>query len=308
MITLSLRAAAIIDRLRLADDERNDARRARRERVFTLRAQLAAVARELAELTSLDKTKISIPKEPGPKRDAAIARAESGLTSRADILGRDHARLKRQIESLEAQDSAPCLTASRVETELRRFDNVPLVEVERPKPTLIDSENTLTDALARFRDTVTTLKTDRQRVERLALPVASVKEAARREVDRLLSRGVPNVLPMFHGNALAWPHLTTPRNGSAHLAHEIDAAGLLAFLWRDVLVEKLDELVDVNATLFTDAMTASERARRIKAIDSEIDATERLEAAAVESIIADGGDAFHRPDANVLAVLSYARA
>jgi hypothetical protein len=89
----------------------------------------------------------------------------------------------------------------------------------------------------------------------------------------------------------------------ANFNPQINAAALLAYIFEDALVEKLDELIDANANE-GETLSLPQRAKHVATLTAAIDEAERIEAAAVEQIIAEGGSAFHRPDSSVLAVLS----
>jgi hypothetical protein len=108
---------------------------------------------------------------------------------------------------------------------------------------------------------------------------------------------------MFGGGNIAWPPIQGPTTVGANFNPQIDAAALLAFLFEDELAKKLDQLIEANADL-SGSLPLPQRANHLATLTAAIDEAERLEAAAVEAIVAEGGTAFHRPDISVLAVLS----
>jgi hypothetical protein len=79
---------------------------------------------------------------------------------------------------------------------------------------------------------------------------------------------------------------------------------LIAFLFRDKLKSELDQLLEINGAAFPDAMSTEDKAERLAELSTAIDAAERVEAACIERIVAEGGTADHRANASVLAVLS----
>jgi hypothetical protein len=209
----------------------------------------------------------------------------------------DTIRERKALISAAAAPQIARLTAARIEQGLVKYRK--FIAVDRPVITLGKNERA-SDALARFREASLSLIAERKAVQRAPRTSAEVKDAAGRELDKLADRGLPKTLSMFHGADISWPRHTIGE-GKHHVP---DALAVVAFLMRDHLKKELFKLVDVNANAFPDAMSRDDQAKRLSELDSEIDAAERLEAAAVEAVIAEGGAAHHRQNADVLAVLS----
>lgn len=209
----------------------------------------------------------------------------------------DHCEL--QLALLKSSGSVPRMTATRIDHELAKLSGKKLVEVARPKLALAKGE-TAADALPRIRGAALELLSELRETLRAPRTKDEVKAAMRNELNRLADAGLPKTLAMFHGAKIAWPERTFGE-GRYHVP---DGVALVAFLLRDELEAKLSKLIDFNASAFPGAMSADGKSERLAELDSEIDAAERLEAACVEQIIADGGTAHHRPDISVLAVLS----
>jgi hypothetical protein len=220
---------------------------------------------------------------------------------------RDTARLQAASDAVDAirekraavapASTAPRMSAARIERELAKIKGV-MVEIDRPTVDLGKSEK-MTDALTRLRKERLALITERKEIDRASRTTDEVKAAMTSAVDELAAK-LPRTLPMFHGAPVAWPQHEI-RTAKARVP---DALAVIAFLFGDKLKAELSKLIDFNAGAFPDAMSREERAERLAELDSEIETAERLEAAAVEQVIAEGGTAYHRPDTDVLAILS----
>ncbi|MBR0717862.1 hypothetical protein [Bradyrhizobium liaoningense] len=233
-----------------------------------------------------DKGEQIVKRVPDPARlNDAVARVEALEWQRAALL--------------KAAPSNPRLSAPRANHELQKLAGKKLVPVARPKLPLGKNE-TAEGALPRFREASVALISERKATAKAARTKEEVKAAMRREIAKLADSGLPTLLPMFHGAKIAWPQ----RLFGGGLYNVPDGVALVAFLLRDELEARLSKLIDFNASAFPDAMTAEDKEARLAELDSEIDVAERLEAACVEQVIADGGAAHHRPDISILAVLS----
>lgn len=295
---LSEHAQSIITRLEVEDRERRSANRERQRQIHAIKMERVAIARERAAYTDTRLFVGSNRKNAhSPERNAA---AENN--ARIAALDARDATLAKQLLLLESKAPIPSLTAERIHNELDAV-TAPIIEVARPDVPLIDGERNATDALPRLREATILAKAARREASKMPLPTSAVKEAARREIKRLAGQGVPYVRSLFNGGGIDWPKLQSTATNGPYIRREINAAGLVAFLFHDLLVEKLDQLIDVQADIGGDGPPLTERKAMLAKLDAEIDHCERIEAAAVEAIIADGGKAFHRPDASVFAVL-----
>lgn len=256
------------------------------------------------------------------ERDRLDEAASAGLLNKVERHGwdddgdqiikkvRDPARLdaaKARVESLvwqqislqEVEPPTARMTLERAHSELAKFAGKKLVPVERPQLSLKKSESAA-EVLPQIRGRALSALAERRSVSKAALTKEEVKAVMRRDLGKLHDAGLPAILPMFHGAKVAWPQRTF---GEGRYSVP-DGLSLIAFLFRDELEKKLSGLIDFNASAFPDAMPAEEKVDRLAELDAEIDALERVEAACVEQIIADGSAAFHRPDISILAVLS----
>ncbi|MBN9149153.1 MULTISPECIES: hypothetical protein [unclassified Nitrobacter] len=301
--SLPAEAQAIITRHQIQDAERlvrsrsrlKESQELRQDRMHVVRLRDRLLANAVFKRKGSHKQKLN---NSAPERDAdkEFRRMVDGCNAEID-------RFDSQIAKMEAEVPPACLTASRILSELDRLASSILEECARPKVILIDGERDIADALPRFRENVRLAKAAKRSAENEPLHAIDVKEVARRQINRLAARGVPMVQQMFAGGGIDWPKIQNPAKVGANYNLQIDAAALLAFMFKKELIEKLDGLIDSYADV-AGTLSIGQRAKRIAALAADIDEAERIEAAAVEAVIADGGTAFHRPDISVLAVLS----
>jgi hypothetical protein len=148
-----------------------------------------------------------------------------------------------------------------------------------------------------------------------SLPAAVVKNRLAQEIEALAARG-PNVMPAIEaGLPLQWPMVDvqasvqaitgseTPQIVTGFASHQAhDVLGLLAYLFKDQLLEKLSAEVDELAD-DAGALTPEERAEREAELRAELLAAERLEERLIEIAAAEGRDVMRRPSADARAIL-----
>jgi hypothetical protein len=291
-------AQSIIDRHEAQDSERAHANKARITRRHELKAEQNELLRELHALENHHYV---------PRKTATSGPPQDGKAkARIGAIKQKLARLDKKMQTLEAEKPQPILTAPRILALLDQHSDTELIPVDRPVPSLTKGERSLLDALPRLRDNVAALQTERKAIENAPLRASDAKKIARDAVTRLASRGIPKVMGIFKGGEIAWPRVASASTGGRHPSQTIDGAALVAFLLSDMLAEKLEELIDFNAGAFENPLSASDRTKQLRDLDAKISAAERVEAAAVEALVAEGHLVGHRADINVLAVLSYA--
>lgn len=294
-------AQAIINRHQIQDDERLHANRSRLTRLQELRQQRLHEVRARDRMAANNKYN----KDPKEKQNKSATPRDVEAEYKQKLAAYDTriARFDIQIAKIEAEAPVACLTAPRILSELDRFSSTILEEIRRPESILVDGERDYADALPRFRENVRLAKAIERAAKNEPLPAVEVKKAARRQIHRLAAQGVPMVRQMFGGGDINWPRIQGPATVGANFNPQINAAALLAFLFEDELSKKLDQLIEENADA-AGSFPLPQRAKNLATLTAAIDEAERIEAAAVEAIIAEGGAAFHRPDISVLAVLS----
>lgn len=306
MLSLPPSARKTISRLELEDQKIIEAARRHAADLQALSEEEFEVEQEYRRLVEANKAGALVREERNAENGAPFGWNEAGNQIINTVL--DSARLDAAFDKVEAirqkkamLGAAPQvvrMTATRINLALAPYSRTKLVEVERPRLALGKNER-LADALSRLRETSLGLIAERRDVEKAARTKSEAKSAAHREIDKLADAGTPKTLAMFHGAGIMWPRRTVGEG-----RHIADGLALVAFLLRDQLKAEISKLIDINANAFPDAISREEQAERLAELDSEIDAAERLEAAAVEAVIAEGGVAHHRPDCSALAVLS----
>lgn len=217
----------------------------------------------------------------------------------------NHARtevalLERQLSEIESNGYTRQMTAA---VFLEAVEKIPQGAqiIDAPTDVPLRKGETAGDALVRVRATIAEKLAERDAVallprtqtEQLLLAVDQVKAMAR--------RGVPRINPLRTGGEIEWPKRKLPRGSS--FAHEFvpDGAALVAFLFEAELTAKLKELIDHNGD--DDAISAAEQRTALARLEADLSQSRREEASLVEQICAEGGKAFHFPEAPIDAVL-----
>jgi hypothetical protein len=293
-------ANAITDRISFEDEEAIAASRLHASQRQQLKSQESDALAERARLAEADGRGSLITETHGhdERGRPTLERKRDGKRLIAADALIDALRRKKELLGTAAQ--APRLTAARIKHELAKYFNVTFVAVERPALPLAKNERAI-DAFPRFRAATLELLEEHRAVEKAARTVAEVEKSAHHEIDRLADRGMPKTLRMFHGAGIEWPR----QEIQSRSFHKVpDGLALVAYLMRDKLKAEVSALLKFNAGAFPDALSVEDKAEQLLELQIEIDAAERIEAACIEYVIAEGGVVHHRPDADVLAVLS----
>jgi hypothetical protein len=165
----------------------------------------------------------------------------------------------------------------------------------------------LAKAVATLRATLRDLEGERQQVETAPLPAAYAKQVMRKEIDRLAAIGTPDVLRCTE---LGLPvHFTQGRvldaaGSPAPTLHQVtDAAALVCWLMRDIMIDRLsgeiDEIADDKNALLPEERVGREKELRLAALGVE------REIEAATSAAENRGTEIRRSDtANPIAVLN----
>jgi hypothetical protein len=242
------------------------------------------------------------------ERERAIEAARRDLDSAIGELG----DIDERIARLNARKSS--LTTA-VFAWLK--DRVP------PGPDLLEEHDTLAPpqlrkgetwpaAIGVIRQTITALRADLGETASAPLPSGLVKARLRSEITALAERGKPFVAPCIEaGRPLVFRSNPAPvsvasaNGGALGTATVDDSVGLVCWLFRDVLVAKVEAEVDAAAD-DKHAMTPEQRVQRERDLAGQILAAERLEEAAIEAAAADGIELQRRGDADPRAMLQLA--
>lgn len=204
-----------------------------------------------------------------------------------------------KIAALEAEVEAPCMTAGRLETLLKAVPATATITENIVTPELGDESAPA--ALVRTRREIIEITQERANVARKHRTKAEVLEAARDQIRALAGRGQPKVRPLLEGGTIEFPMTKLPR--TTNFFHFIpDGAALVCWLMESEILRKVEDLIDFN-TDAANAMPQAAQAAALAKLDGQLVRLRREEAALVETIVADGGNAWHFPDAPLEAVL-----
>jgi hypothetical protein len=285
-IRLPKSAAAILSRLRVDDEQRLALKRSNSAMIRRLKEQRGEAESRRAYLEKA-KADGKIYREVRDGNDVQHVPDSSPL----DDVVAELANINTQIEKLTTVDSAPRMTAVRLEASLDEFSRYVACRVS---PSLAEGES-LKHALAQSRDAIDAAKAERKSIAGASRTYDEVRERALAAIGSLAARGVPKVLGAFRGGEIEMPQVQIPNPGNPSLAFVPDGAALVAWLFQSELERRVDQLLEFNREDDT-ALSASEQTARIQAIDDRLITLYREEAFLVEAIIADGGSAFHFAD------------
>ncbi|MGY4158282.1 hypothetical protein ACVINW_004124 [Bradyrhizobium sp. USDA 4461] len=181
---------------------------------------------------------------------------------------------------------------------------------------ILERGESISQALGRLRLRIGELEADAERIRNAPFPSEAKKRDAAAFIARLAERGAPSVSAMIDDNAsdIKWPFTLQEHDLMAVVlgagtrvvgrasGQVPDVIGLLCWLLRDTLVEKVSELIDANSDDAA-ALPANEREKQLAQIESDKLITERKEVALVQAARAAGDAVEHRNDISVLAAL-----
>jgi hypothetical protein len=133
-------------------------------------------------------------------------------------------------------------------------------------------------------------------LRRAALPAAELKAKAREYVAELRLAGIPSIHTSGGAFRIDWPPGAWALQGT--LAPP--GAPLLAWLYPDMLVKRLDDLIDKIATT---GEPAAQRGQREHTLLIKLTDLERLEEAIIEKFESDLPELLRRPNADPQSVL-----
>ena len=184
----------------------------------------------------------------------------------------------------------------------------PAIEVE---PTLLKGESII-DAVERFRRRGRELRADAHRIRSSPYPSAHAKRKMREQIEQLSQRGEPSVSRLVELDGPAEFQTQNLRSTmvlgeqrALAFAETPDALALIAWLHKDALIKRFDELIDAEAD---DACALSREAREKAEAEvmGDLLAVEREESFFVWQAQAQGLPIEHRADISPLALLGVA--
>ena len=187
----------------------------------------------------------------------------------------NQARAANDSANLEANAERAVVEANRALLGSFRADAI----LELVPPIVVkDPAKALSSAAA----DVAALVAERKKVEAASLPAALVKERAHQQIARLAARGAPHVGGLSRGHPVEWDRDAT---GS------VDVLAIIAHLFGPMVIETIDAAVDrTYADGKVLAMEPSAQKAALEKIDAQILSAERVAAASVWALRADGHD------------------
>jgi len=272
--TLPPRATSILTGLKLGDESV----------LARLKQTRAAQRRDMAELSPLKATfahnNKGLPDDHPTliEQAARIAELETRIAMRESDIGRAKARK----------------TGGMVEAELRKI--IPGAEGFADADVTVKAGTTLA-ALDSKIDAVTA---KRRKLRNAGRPVAERRAAMERQIRAMALRGRPDVSNLAYGGPVKFTQTRVGRTGNT-LEYATDAAALVAWLYEDDLLLKLDALVSAEAD--EGSISVAAQLRALDELADELLTLHRQRAAIVNKLAAEGQEIHHRPDAPVEAVL-----
>jgi hypothetical protein len=212
--------------------------------------------------------------------------------------------INARIGALQAETDPPCLTAGRIEALLGAVGPNARIAEFLVTPSLAKGESNA-DALARTRREIVAKREERAGIARKHRTKDEVLAAARAQIHEMAGRGQPKVRPLLDGGAVEFPTTKLPRSLGNFFNFVPDGAALVCWIMEAEILRKVEDLIDFNTNV-ENSLSQPDQVRQLAALDSELLELRREEAALVETIVAEKGNAWHFPDAPIEAVLSIA--
>jgi hypothetical protein len=239
---------------------------------------------------------------PGPARSLAVEedreRALAPVRADYDAAKNELERLTAHLDQLKARRSALPQRLLEWGAELPANRIQPFAGPQPKLPKAPDRK-----AVDQLRAHIVELQAALQRVRTAPFPAAHAKEIIRQHVDHLASRAVPDVLRVLELGRPPGFAQTQLRPHAASAFPAPDGVGLIAWLFRDQLVQKLNTEIDSIAD-DEDALSPEQRTSQERRISDEILEIERAEEMTIEALEADNIEILRRDNADPRAILS----
>jgi hypothetical protein len=210
--------------------------------------------------------------------------------------------IEERLAALMFESDPPCMTAGRLEVLLSQIPPDAEITENYVTPN-VGARESKADALAKIRRTIVAKREARDEIARKHRTRDEVKAAVRSQINFLAGRGVPKVRPALEGGSIEFTKIKLPGTVGHEFQYIADGVALVCWLFEKELLRRVDELIDFNADP-ANALGADEKVCQLSELDSELMTLRRVEASLVEAIVADGGTAWHFPDAPVEALFS----
>jgi hypothetical protein len=302
-IRLPASAQSILTRHEKQDRDRFTQYNARAAEIRNLKDQLAETTARRAELADYDRRGKLYRESVAYDDDGKATRVRTPDASALKQLDAQIDSLRAQIKESEAAKFLNIKTAVVLKRDLASYMDEEFTDADRPRLQLLKSERPQ-DALLRYRAEIASLREERKAVVALPSTLAEAKQRAHAQIDRIAK--VPLVRNCFQESGsieFAEHRLAVDANNIAKYLLP-DALGLVAYLMGDELKSRIDRLLEINAD--DSGISARDREKYLAEIDDKLANLDALDCACVETITAEGGTAFHRPDADAFNVLGIA--
>jgi len=226
-----------------------------------------------------------------------------------DKLTADHARISDLYEVRGAAYVPASQTLHAVQTWLRdgRPPGTVLEDHEMPEPKLNKGES-LMDAIERHRRRVRELRANLHAIRSAPMPSAHCKRRMREQIEALAARGAVNVSGLVeHDGDIEWPRAQQTvavrgGQGASATVEQSDTPALIAYLFKDLLLKKLDAEID-NEADDGSALSVDVRQRQEAEVRADLLAVERDESSLVWMALEQNLPVFHRVDCAPEAIL-----
>jgi len=292
---------AILERHHAQDSERITRNRARFDQLQEAKAAKADAIKRRAYLEQFDARGELVKYGPTTGYGAGGSQRERMADPALNDVNAEIAKWEKRIAALQAESDPPAMTGGRLDAMLAAIDPNATI-TESPSTPKIGKTESAADALARMRRAIVAKREARETVARKHRTLDEILTAARAQVHAVAVRSVPKVLEALDGGQVEMPKAKLPGAVGHHIHFVPDGVGLVCWAFESEITAKIEELIRANYDP-ANAMPASEKAAKLDALDAELAALRRDEAALVESIVGAGGNAFHFPDAPLEAVL-----
>ena len=241
-----------------------------------------------------------------PPTDARVVQAQQALDRATETFE----RIKQRSETKTAAWQAASGALANIEAWLKsgRPGGTTLLDHDGPEPTLLKGEKNVVDAIENRRRRVRELRADLHRIASAPYPSSYAKQQMRAQIEQLSQRGEPSVSRLVELDGpveFQTQRLTSDVHSerrSLAFAEVPDTVALIAWLHKDALIKRLDELIGAEAD---DGAALSHEARQQAEAEVQGDllAVEREESFFVWQAQAQNLPVEHRFDCDPRAIL-----
>jgi len=219
-----------------------------------------------------------------PPSDARVVEAENALE--------EAERKVQRLQRLDAERSPAWVTASRLaqraETEIRNRPGGTTWH-DADEPALPNGE--LVELITRQRVAIADKKAEIERLASATVTRADAKRLAREQLDAITR--APDLTGLKHGLDMLFPverlrvEMFNTTGGALGFTSANDGSGLMAWLFCDELLQRIDTEVDAMIGA-KEGMTATEREKMISKLEADLMDLERVDAEMTWRAIAGG--------------------